>query len=328
MSLDAALYPSTRLTLREAALWSGAAVVVVGAHLLAAYLWYARAPDPPAAQVAEKALTIDLAPLSVSEPESVPAEAVPPAETAETIKPVEEALPLARATVEPVEPIKPMAPVEPEQTQTIAPTEQQVVEPEAAEIIEAKPVAPSELAALPPQELEPAPVTPEKIAPGDPDQVVLPTSDVPIPTPRPEPPVRTAEKPKPAREARKEEPAREARTKPPAESAAPASRGGASQAPRIDPARWQTKVVAWLNRHKRYPSAARSRGEEGTANVRFTIDSSGRVLSASIAKSSGSRLLDEAALDMVRRASPVPAPPAGIARSSITLGVPVSFQMR
>lgn len=339
LAVDAALYPSTRLTLREAALWSAAAVAVLATHLFAVYLYYASAPEPPTAEAVEQALTIDLAPLSVSEPESVAAEAAPPVEKPETIEPVKETVPLAHDTVEPVEPIEPLASVEPEETQTITPSEQRAIEPETAETIEAEPIAPSELAALPPEETDPAPVTPDEIVPSDPNQVVLPAADVPIPTPRPEPPVRTAEKPReqeakptPKETTQKKTPTREARKEPPkrqqASSAAPSTRGGTSTAPRIDPARWQTKVVAWLNRHKRYPSAARSRREEGTANVRFTIDSSGRVLSARIAKSSGSSLLDKAALDMVRRSSPVPAPPPQIARSSITLGVPVNFQMR
>src|SRR5690606_19122506 len=93
----------------------------------------------------------------------------------------------------------------------------------------------------------------------------------------------------------------------------PASRSAASSAPRISPARWQSKVVAWLNRHKRYPSGARSRREEGSVNVSFTIDAGGRVLAARVARSSGNAELDQAAVEMVRRSSPVPAPPPQIA---------------
>ncbi|WP_367142696.1 TonB family protein, partial [Mesorhizobium sp.] len=55
---------------------------------------------------------------------------------------------------------------------------------------------------------------------------------------------------------------------------APSSGGGAG------PARWNSRLAAWIRRHTRYPSAARSRRAEGSPNVTFTVDSSGRVVSA------------------------------------------------
>jgi protein TonB len=87
-------------------------------------------------------------------------------------------------------------------------------------------------------------------------------------------------------------------------------------------------VLAWLNRHKRYPSGAKSRREEGSVQVSFTIDASGRVTGSRVVRSSGSPDLDRAALDMVQRASPVPAPPKEIARSRMSLNVPVMFNLR
>jgi len=69
--------------------------------------------------------------------------------------------------------------------------------------------------------------------------------------------------------------------------------------------------MAHLERRKRYLSGARSRGEQGTAYVRFRIDDGGNVLSASLARSSGFPALDNEVVEMVRRASPVPAPPPG-----------------
>ena len=57
-------------------------------------------------------------------------------------------------------------------------------------------------------------------------------------------------------------------------------------------------------------------------------DASGSVTSARVARSSGSAELDKAALDMVRRASPVPAPPPEIARSRMNISVPVQFSLK
>jgi protein TonB len=58
--------------------------------------------------------------------------------------------------------------------------------------------------------------------------------------------------------------------------------------------------------------------------VSFAVDASGRVTSSRIARSSGSAELDRAALAMVQRASPLPAPPPELAGSSIT--VPAVFK--
>ncbi|EJW13280.1 periplasmic binding protein [Rhodovulum sp. PH10] len=70
-------------------------------------------------------------------------------------------------------------------------------------------------------------------------------------------------------------------------------------------------VAAHLARFQRYPEEARRRRETGTATVAFALDGGGRVVSAALAGSSGSAVLDREVLSMVRRASPFPAPPPG-----------------
>lgn len=47
------------------------------------------------------------------------------------------------------------------------------------------------------------------------------------------------------------------------------------------------------------------------ALIKFGVDSKGQVFQSAIVVSSGNRILDNAALNAVRRASPLPAPPAG-----------------
>ncbi|WP_262522862.1 energy transducer TonB [Agrobacterium tumefaciens] len=93
----------------------------------------------------------------------------------------------------------------------------------------------------------------------------------------------------------------------------------------VTPAKWQARLMAHLERRKRYPSEARSRGEYGTVYVRFSIDDSGNVLSVTLARSSGHSELDNEVLSLVRRASPVPAPPAGVKK---TITAPVQFSVR
>jgi protein TonB len=93
----------------------------------------------------------------------------------------------------------------------------------------------------------------------------------------------------------------------------------------VSPARWQSRLMAHLERRKRYPAGAKSRHEEGIVYVRFRIDETGKVLSASLARSSGFPELDDEVLSLVQRASPVPAPPPDVNR---TVAAPVKFSRR
>jgi len=116
-------------------------------------------------------------------------------------------------------------------------------------------------------------------------------------------------------------------TAPPKADARPADRTAAAQssAGAADPAlkaRWQSLLLAHLEKFKRYPQNARERGDRGNAYLQFEIDDEGKVLNANIVRSSGFAALDRATLDMISRASPVPRPPQGSARR---FTVPVVF---
>lgn len=93
---------------------------------------------------------------------------------------------------------------------------------------------------------------------------------------------------------------------------------------RREQAEWRRKLVAHLRRHKRYPSGAG--GREAATLVSFTLDRLGHVVSAAIARSSGVAALDEAALAMLRRADPVPPPPALVADAGLTFTMPVQLK--
>lgn len=90
---------------------------------------------------------------------------------------------------------------------------------------------------------------------------------------------------------------------------------------------WEGRVLARLERFKRFPAAARSRREQGVATIRFRLDRQGHILSSSIARSSGSRILDAEALATLTRAAPLPAIPAG-RPDQIEILVPIEFFMR
>jgi protein TonB len=91
---------------------------------------------------------------------------------------------------------------------------------------------------------------------------------------------------------------------------------------------WQNALAAHLGRFKRYPSQARSRGEQGTATVAFTINRDGRLLNSRILQSSGSSLLDDETLTMLARAQPMPKPPITAPDSALSFVVPVRFDIR
>lgn len=92
--------------------------------------------------------------------------------------------------------------------------------------------------------------------------------------------------------------------------------------------RYEELLFAWMNRHKQYPMLARRRGLEGSGSVRVRIDRDGRVVDRSIQRSTGELMLDRAALDMVRRASPFPAVPDDYAGEGFEFVAPIQYRLR
>lgn len=80
---------------------------------------------------------------------------------------------------------------------------------------------------------------------------------------------------------------------------------------------WKSQLVARLERSKRYPSDARSRGEQGVAYLAFTVDRSGGVHGARLTRSSGSSTLDHETVALAARVSPLPPPPPEMPGGSI-----------
>ena len=91
---------------------------------------------------------------------------------------------------------------------------------------------------------------------------------------------------------------------------------------------WKSRIVALLERHKRYPEAAQSRHQQGIAQVLFTLDRLGRVIHSRILRSSGASLLDEEALALLLRAQPFPPPPPEVPGERVDLSVPIRFNLK
>lgn len=75
-----------------------------------------------------------------------------------------------------------------------------------------------------------------------------------------------------------------------------------------------------------YPESARRRGDTGTVLVRALVGTTGRIESVRVEQSSGSRLLDQAALRAVNRASFHPYEESGIVQSVYVL-IPIAFTL-
>ncbi|XSG83597.1 MAG: TonB family protein [Methyloligella sp. ZOD6] len=285
MIVDPTAFIGRRTRIAERLLWSAAVLAVSGAHVGLA-AWLLHDPAIEPAPANPPAIMVEFSPESTSQEVQQEQEIQPDKEMQE------QAANMADAPDRPSE---------------------EVVEPEPVEET-SETTKPIEVAEVVPQEAEPI----EDIT-----ETVLEEVEVPVPLPRPTPPKQKESAPQ-----KKTAPAPRS-TAPPKVETRKANRTAATQStrgrpsPRISPARWPSLVVAHIERFKRYPAEAQS--HQGMPYVRFTIDDSGQITGARLSRSSGSAALDQAALNTVRRSSPVPAPPPGVQR---TLTVPIRFSNR
>lgn len=154
------------------------------------------------------------------------------------------------------------------------------------------------------------------------------TSDLPLPPPSmppaPRPPRPAAAPPRPV--------VAQATTLAPAQvqaqalvQATPAPAQAVAAPP---PPSYVARLVAALERQKRYPEEARGRQAQGVALLRFRMRRDGNVVAMRIERSAGDAALDDAVLAMIRRASPLPAAPTEMPGETLELTVPVHFAVR
>lgn len=92
---------------------------------------------------------------------------------------------------------------------------------------------------------------------------------------------------------------------------------------------YRLALIDAARRYKRYPAQAMERGWEGRVEIRVVVGANGMIKSALVKRSSRYQILDDQALDMVRRAfdSLTQHKPAPRGRE-FTLDVPVIFELQ
>ncbi|HEX4411689.1 MAG TPA: energy transducer TonB [Xanthobacteraceae bacterium] len=93
-----------------------------------------------------------------------------------------------------------------------------------------------------------------------------------------------------------------------------------------DRATWQNELSAHFDKFKRYPEERVTQAAQVV--VSFVLDRTGHILSSQIVKGSGDPAFDHAALDMLQRSDPVPAPPSLVADRGLSFTLPVDFHVK
>ena len=121
----------------------------------------------------------------------------------------------------------------------------------------------------------------------------------------------------------------------PKEVAPPAPADAISKTPNVVPQEQVTQhlesyssmLANAIAKYKQYPKIAQMRGWQGTVIADLEIDSKGSVISVKIKKSSTYEVLDNEALEMIKKASPFPAPPESLRGKNFNVLVPISFKL-
>lgn len=91
---------------------------------------------------------------------------------------------------------------------------------------------------------------------------------------------------------------------------------------------YEQLLLGQLQGFKRYPHVSQMRRQQGVPYVRFRMDRSGRVLAASLERSSGYAALDAEAVALPSRASPLPPPPDEVPGDPLDIVVPIEFFLK
>lgn len=89
-----------------------------------------------------------------------------------------------------------------------------------------------------------------------------------------------------------------------------------------------SRVARQIERFREYPAIARQNGQQGRVVMRVTITRDGRLLDASVDRSSGWPVIDSAELATIRRSGKFPEVPGSMPGDPIVLILPVTYKFR
>ena len=114
-------------------------------------------------------------------------------------------------------------------------------------------------------------------------------------------------------------------------SAAPVAPLAAERASDADEAgsrdQYRLALIGAAKRYKRYPAQAMQNGWTGKVEIRLVIGANGMIQSAAIKTSAGFSLLDDTALDMIKKAKPLTQIPPALRGKEFFVDVPVIFDL-
>ncbi len=109
-------------------------------------------------------------------------------------------------------------------------------------------------------------------------------------------------------------------------SAAGASSQAAPDAGNVD--QYRIALMGAAKRYKRYPTQAVENGWTGKVEVRLVVARDGGVDSVRVKNSSGYGILDDQALDMIRKAEGVTPIPPALQGRQFSIDIPVIFDLQ
>jgi protein TonB len=190
----------------------------------------------------------------------------------------------------------------------------------------------------------PVPPPPPKLAPHPPEPVLAPRRAPAKPAAIPVPPP----KPAPAEEVKAPQPelapTETSAVTLPSQPAAPVQALAAPQAPARVPAteaaaksgneadagtleQYRLALIVATRRYKRYPPIALEKGWQGRVEVHIVIGANGMIANASVKRGSGHDILDNQALDMLKKGNTTVPIPASLRGREFSIDVPVIFNL-
>lgn len=132
--------------------------------------------------------------------------------------------------------------------------------------------------------------------------------------------------PVPAASASRASAVRPAEAQPAAASPGAARSGSEADAGTLD--QYRLALIGVARRYKRYPAQAMDKGWQGRVEIRLVVGANGMIQSSLVKASSGYEILDNQALDMVKKAKPLTPIPAALRGREFTVDIPVIFDLQ